>query len=315
MEATQQQPIVSKPKLSPMLLGYIVMITVLCAWSGLHLSLRAIGGSELTTLDIAFIRFSVPTLLLLPFMVSRFHKLKSMSLSEIPLILLGGLPFFMVAALGAKTVPAAYVGNILAGTPALFVAILLYLVYRQKVEKRKMMPLSLILMGVLVMILAQPIPLTSDVVTGIMFLVTGSIIWAVYTLGLKRTRLDPITIGFTISLNALIILSICIAFGLFESNLATSSFQTIWPFLLVQGLGTGVIATVGYSYAVSKLGSARATLLGSLAPVLTAVLAIPLFNEQLSIATMIGLFLTALGVILASYIRPKTTTSVKEKLC
>jgi len=298
--------------LSPMMLGYIAMSIVLCTWSGFHLSLRAIGGSELTTMDMAFIRFAVPTMLLLPFMPSRIHKLKSMNLSDIPLLLLGGIPFFIIAALGAKTVPAAYVGNILAGTPSLFVAALLYLAYRQKVEKRKIMPLALILIGVLVMTFAQATPITSEVLTGIMYLVAGSIVWAAYTIGLKQTKLDPISIAFIVTSSSLVIMSICIPFGLFESNLLNSSFESIWPFLLVQGLGVGVISTVGYTYAVNKLDSSRATVLGSLSPVLTAVLAIPFFNEQLSIATVIGLFLTALGVILASVIRPKIMAARKE---
>lgn len=194
-----------KPVLPPLMMGYIVMTVVLMIWSGFALSIRAIASSELTTADVALLRFWVPTLLLLPFIPSRIHRIRNTRLSGLPVILLGGLPFFIFAALGAQTIPTAYVGNILAGMQPLFVSILLYLVYRQVISKNKLMPLALILMGALIMILAQPTTISPEMLEGFLWLISGGIIWAAYTIGLQRSALDPISIGFIISFVAALI--------------------------------------------------------------------------------------------------------------
>jgi drug/metabolite transporter (DMT)-like permease len=72
------------------------------------------------------------------------------------------------------------------------------------------------------------------------------------------------------------------------------------PFLLVQGVGVGIVATIGFSYAVSQLGSAKSSIIGALSPGITTLLAVPIFDEPLSIAILCGISLTITGVILSN---------------
>ncbi|MCP6467884.1 hypothetical protein NL473_27830, partial [Klebsiella pneumoniae] len=87
--------------------------------------------------DIMLIRFSVPLVLLTPWVLSSWHEIKNIRLPDIMFILLGGVPFLLLAAFGASTVPAAYMGTILTGTPVFFAALLSFILYRQRISLRK----------------------------------------------------------------------------------------------------------------------------------------------------------------------------------
>ena len=94
--------------MSPLTKGYVAMSVVLLIWSGFALTVRAVGASSLSIADVMLIRFSVPLVLLTPF--------------------------------GASTVPAAYMGTILTGTPVFFAALLSLIFYRQRISLRKNLP-------------------------------------------------------------------------------------------------------------------------------------------------------------------------------
>lgn len=59
------------------------------------------------------------------------------------------------------------------------------------------------------------------------------------------------------------------------------------PFLLMQGLGVGVVSCPTYAFAIRHIGDERASTMGSLSPALTAVLAAALLHEPLG-AIMLG---------------------------
>ncbi|GAF57219.1 permease of the drug/metabolite transporter (DMT) superfamily [Psychrobacter sp. JCM 18901] len=113
--------------MSPLTKGYVAMSVVLLIWSGFALTVRAVSASSLTIADVMLIRFSVPLVLLTPWVLSSWHEVKNIRLPDIMFVLLGGVPFLLLAAFGASTVPAAYVGTILTGTPVFFAAILSFI--------------------------------------------------------------------------------------------------------------------------------------------------------------------------------------------
>ncbi|MEL0611990.1 DMT family transporter [Marinomonas arenicola] len=294
----------SKDTFSPLLMGYIAMTLVLLIWSGFALTMRAIHSSPLATADVALIRFAVPFILLLPFLPSRFQQIKNARWSDIMLILLGGLPFFFLAAYGASKVPTAYVGNFLVGTQPFFVPTLLYLVYRQTLTKTQGAALALILIGIMVMTFGNNQTLSNTMKDGLLFLIAASMVWAVYTIGLKRATLDPIAVALILSAISMVITIVMMIFGFVDSHLEQATLQNSFAFILVQGVGVGVLATTGYTYAIRQLGAARAAVMGSLSPVLTALLAFPIFGESLSMPIIVGISLTTIGVLLSTRTKP-----------
>jgi len=286
--------------LSPLQKGYIVMAGVLFIWSSFVLSIRGIGASPLTVADVALLRFSVPMLILLPYVRSRLAVIKKVKVSDILLLLLGGLPFLLLVSLGAASAPSAYVSTIVTSTPPFFVAVISYLFYRQKVSLKQTFTLCLIVIGVMIMITGGRAHISSEMITGVCFLLAAGGIWACYTIGLKRAGLDAISLAIITSYLSFFITFILVVFGGLKSNVGLFSLQQALPFILVQGIGVGILATIGFSYAVNKLGPANASVMGALSPGLTSLLAVPIYNESLSLIIIGGISITITGVIFSS---------------
>lgn len=282
---------------SPQFSGYLAIAAVVFVWSGFALSIRAMGTSNLSPADVALIRFVVPILFLMPLIPSRISKLKQISLANFSLVLLGGVPFFLMASEGAKATSAAYVGTLLAGTAPLSVAILAYLFQREKITKNKACSLLLIIIGVISMIAGKAGLVTSETIEGILYLLGASLIWGAYTIGLKQSGFDAITNALLLSLCSIIILALLVATGLINSNFGSFTYQEALPFIIVQGIGVGLISTLGYAFAISRLGAAKAATIGSISPALTALLALPVLGETLSFIVAVGIGITTIGVI------------------
>ncbi len=68
----------------------------------------------------------------------------------------------------------------------------------------------------------------------------------------------------------------------------------------MQGVVAGVIALFLFGEAVRRLGASRAAVLGSLTPVLVAMLGMPLLGEFPSRLTWLAIIAVSAGVVLAS---------------
>ncbi|MGM8870609.1 DMT family transporter [Psychrobacter sp. 2Y5] len=289
--------------MSPLAKGYVAMIAVLLIWSGFALTVRAIGGSSLSIADVMLIRFSVPLLLLTPWAYSSLKEIKNIKWFDVLFILCGGVPFLLLASFGARTAPAAYVGTILTGTPVFFAALLSFIFYRQKISLKKFLAFMLILFGVTAMIIGNAGSSPESLLHGVAFLLLASLVWAGYTLGLKNTKLSPIAVAIVLSYTSFFIVLVMALVGILKTNLGVVSFDDALPFILVQGVGVGVVSTIGFSYAVNKLGSIRTLLLGSLSPGLTALLAALILHEPLTIVVVCGIMLSSIGVILSNRVK------------
>ncbi len=286
--------------MSPLTKGYVAMSVVLLIWSGFALTVRAVGASSLSIADVMLIRFSVPLVLLTPWVLSSWHDIKNIRLPDILFILFGGVPFLLLAAFGASTVPAAYMGTILTGTPVFFAALLSFIFYRQRISLRKFAALILILFGIATMIGGHAQAIPNSLLYGVGLLLMASLIWAGYTLGLKSTTLTPIAIAIVLSYTSFFLTLVMVLSGIMDTNIGSVSFDEVLPFILIQGLGVGVVSTIAFSYAVKQLGSIRTLLLGSLSPGLTAILAALILKESLSVIMICGIALSTIGVILSN---------------
>ena len=277
--------------------GYVVLAVVVLIWAGFALTMRAIGMSPLATADVALIRFAVPALALLPLIPGRLDAIRKADRRAVALVLAGGVPFYFIASEGARLTSAAYVGALIPGTTPLAVAAIGFLFLGRKVPRQVLWPLGLILLGVICLLGGQWRAVTSDTLVGVATLLLASLVWAAYTIGLRRTGLDAISNAILLSVGSLIVLLIAMACGILPTNLGSFSLQDALPFAIVQGVGTGLVSTMGYAFAISRLGAARSAAIGSLSPGLTSILAIPLLAEPLSPVTATAIALMTLGVI------------------
>lgn len=283
-----------------LLQGYAAMALTVVVWAGFALSARATSGSPLAFADVAMIRALVPTLIFLPFLPSRWSMIRRAGPVACTTIAVGaGLPFFWLAATGGAATSAAHVGALIAGTVPISAAILTTIISRRLPSAASSMALGLILLGAVLLIVAQPHS-GAGTAKGIGLLLMASVSWAAYTLALKTARMDPIACGITIAIPSTLAMAVLMGLGLAPSHFGQFTFQDALPFIAAQGVGVGVIASLTYAFAISRIGAAQSAALGSLAPALTAVIAVPLLHETLTPLMLLAILTICMGVFLAS---------------
>lgn len=273
------------------------MSIVVLLWASFALTLRAVGGSSLTTVDLSMLRFAIPVAVLAPWLPRAVREVRAERPATVLLLLVGGLPHFLVSALGAQLAPAALVGLIIPGTVPLFVTVLAVAGGRARVPARQLTSVALIVVGV-----AVAAVMTSATVppVGIGVLLTAGFVWAVYTVGLKRSSLSLTSTVLVVCAPAALAAVALGVSGTMPSHLlaGTAGAGDVVLFAVLQGLGTGVVSTIAYAHAVRVLGSGIASTAGALSPVAAALLAVALLGEGLTIGLV-----AAMGVIVCGVLR------------
>jgi drug/metabolite transporter (DMT)-like permease len=288
-------------------MGYAAMALTVAVWAGFALTLRGVASSRLQVADVALLRFGVPTLLLLPLLPSRWSRLRSVRPSVAGMLLAGaGVPFFFTAAAGGALTSAAAVGTLVPGLVPAFSAL------GRRARRggsrdgsaRGTALTALVLAGVAVMVLPDLLAENGGAMAGAALLLVASALWALYTTGLARIDLDPVGCALLLCLPSTAVVAVLIAVGALPSALGTVTLQDVLPFLIVQGLGVGLLAALTYPVAVQGLGPRRAALLGTVSPVIVALLGVPLLGEDLGPATVGGVLLISAAVVLGQLAPP-----------
>lgn len=214
-----------------------------------------------------------------------------------------GLPFFLIAAGGAST-SAAHVSALVAGTTPLSVVLVGALLFRDRVTATQWPGLSLILLGIVLLVIGLGTVGTSpdrDRAAAERQPAVGG-----YTLGMRRAGLDPLSVAMLVTYPSLIILAPLLLTGTLPSHLTQVPAQDLLPFIAVQGIGVGVVASLTYPYALKHLGTLRCATVGALAPVLATLLALPLLGERPSVASAIGVAIVTTGVLVFNLMPTRT---------
>ncbi|MEV7769579.1 DMT family transporter [Microbacterium sp. NPDC086615] len=277
------------------LIGVAALSGVVALWSAFALSTRAIEGAGLTTGDAAILRFTVPALLLTPWIPRTLRALRGAGAGALGLVLLAGLPHFLLFAWGAELTSAGLTGLLVPGTVPLFVTLLLFLRHRTPVSRRRLGALAAIVLGVAASAMLRG---GAADLGGVVVLLAAGLVWALYTVGLASLRLDLVSVIVVISVTSAIVALALAVTGVLPSHLFAGTLPApqIATYALVQGVGTGLLSTACYVLAVKHLGSSLASSAGALSPVLTAVVAVPLLNEPLTAGLAIALALIVSGV-------------------
>ncbi|MBM9468875.1 DMT family transporter [Nakamurella leprariae] len=276
--------------------GLLAMTTALVCWTGFALSIRGIGTSSLTPADVAVLRFAVPLLVLSPWIPRTWRRLRT----ERPLVVLalcaGAAPHFVASAIGGHLTSAALVGSVIPGVVPLFVAGLASLIWRVRTSPVQLLGLLVIVAGVVVSVLTVG---SGAQAAGVAALAVAGLAWSVYTLALRATGLDPVGAALTVCTACLIGALLAIGIGITPSHLfpATATVSDVVLYGLVQGVGVGVLASLGYTIAVRRLGAEPAATLSAISPVLVTLAAIPMFGERPTAATLASVGLFIAGVL------------------
>lgn len=275
--------------------GYVAMAVVVMIWAAFALTIRASEHSTLSTGDVAFLRFGVAALVLLPFTPRTVKVLRTQNWKWTALIIIGGgLPFFILAQLGSAQTSAALLGTVAPGTVPIFLALFGALM-GTRYNALRWLGVGSIALGVVIATVGSSI-------AGIALLLCAGGVWSLYALAVSRTAYKPLDIAVLLALPSTVGTVLLAVTGVYPLTVfsGTADLNEVLFYALMQGVIIGVLSTVLYSYAITHIGASRASLLGAASPVLSTFIAIPLLGEIPALPTILCLVLVCLGVIVAS---------------
>ncbi|MBI3144058.1 MAG: DMT family transporter [Pseudogulbenkiania sp.] len=298
MSATTLALPAAAPQRSGLVTGVAALAVTVLIWASFFVSLRAGARAQLRPDELALIRFAPAGLGFLPLLISRWRRIAAVPWPLLASILVGsGLPYFLVAGLGMRHAPVADGSTLIPGTLPLCVALLGTLLYRQRPPSSRIPALLLIGAGVLTLMTLNHGQ--GELGQGYALFLLGSLMWANYTLALRRSGLSPLEGAALISTGSLALL---LPWLLLHPPLGLMALPAGQLMLqgLIQGLGVGLVSTLCYAVAISRLGAETAAAAGALTPVLASLLALPLFGEMPGTGSLLGMVLIVAGVIGAS---------------
>ena len=279
--------------------GLIAAFFAICIWAGFILVSRHGGKSVLTGWDVTALRFGVGSLIALFF-------LPRVTLPPYKVILLfsafGGIGYSVVVYAGFRMAPAAHASVLLPGSLPFATAVIAWLWLRQIPSPAQRIALLLVFIGITFTAadtLYHGAHLTGIQMIGDLLFLCGSSSWAVFTLLLRRYPMPPLTAAVTTTLGSAI-LYLPVWWLFLPSTLSQAPVAEIAVQAAYQGVLVVFVAMMLYTFAVRSLGGQTVTLLMAIVPGVSALAAVPVLGEPLSLFTLAGLGAVTMGAVLGA---------------
>jgi drug/metabolite transporter (DMT)-like permease len=303
--------------LTPKTVGWLAAATTITIWTSFIVIARASVAHNLTPLDIVFLRILGAGFVLLPWAwwAMRRRKMPSVSLLGLsPLSwratvftgLLGSVLYASLAHSGFFFAPAAHASVLLPGSLPLWTTILAILVLKEKITRTRGIGLLCILGGGVSVGGASLLKAFEggDVWVGDLLFMSAASCWAAYGVFVRRQGLDPVhtTIAVTVFsvFTYLPVYAVLASAGLIESHLLTAPGLEVVFQAVYQGVGTVVLAGIGFNLMIRYFGPIRTTMLTAVVPGLSAMGAALVLGEVLSTNTLMGLALVTAGILIGA---------------
>lgn len=283
----------------PTRIGWIAVIATICIWTGFILVTRHGGKGLLTGWDVTALRFGVGALIAVFFLPRvTLPPLKVIALFSI----FGGIGYATAVYAGFRLAPAAHASVLLPGALPFETAVIAWLWLGMKPTRPQRIALSLVLVGILLTAadtFSQGPRMTGLQLLGDLLFLTGSSSWAVFSLLLRLHPMPPLaaTVATTLG-SAVVYLPVWWLFlpsTMDQAPLAEIAMQAVY-----QGVLVVFVAMILYTFAVRQLGPQTVALLMAFVPGLSAVAAVPILGEPLSLLTLAGLGAVTLGAVLGA---------------
>lgn len=292
-------PAATEPAGTAALVGVLAALATVSMWGAWVVATRHGVAGALSPAEVALIRVSLPGLLLMPLFLKAWPAIRRIGWGRILVIVTGaGFPFLLVVGTGMRFAPAADTGALLPGTMPLWVSLFAAAFFGERFDRARLAGLVLIVLGGICVGGYSLVAGEPGEWRGHLLFLTGSAMWASYTLALRFSGLGPwVAAALVNSGSLLLLLPLALVFG--DLHFAATPVE-LGVQVVAQGLFSGLLAMAAYGIAVRNLGAARASAFSALTPVIAALLAIPLLGEVPDSLTWFGIIAVVGGVMLAS---------------
>lgn len=288
-------PAVSRRKrASETAIGLACAAGVVALFSSFVLVSRYGLQTSLEPVDLAFLRFSVSGLVLLPVFLR--YGTGGLALPQAIVVAgLGGLGFVLLAYHGFARAPASHGSALIHGTLPAFSLLAGYVFSGHRARWPHVTGAAAIGTGVLLMIWSSLLAADASQLLGDALLLAASACWACYGLLVRRYPLP--------ALAATALVTTCAMIGYVPAYLAVAPLRVLsLPLadILIQGafqgLLIGVLSVMLYTRVVQALGANAAAISAAIVPAVTTLLAIPILGESPTAMTLAGVALVTGGI-------------------
>lgn len=285
------------------LIGLACAAGVVLLFSSFVLISRYGLRTALEPADIAFVRFLVAGLILLPVFLR--HGTAGLQLPQaVALAGLGAIGFPLFAYYGFERAPASHGSALIHGTLPAFSLLLAYLFSRQLPTRLGLAGAVAIGAGVVLIMWDSLSIANRSQLLGDVFLLGASACWAGYGLLVGRFALPALAATAIVTTFAMVGYT-PVYLAMAPGRLLSLPAGDVLMQAAFQGVLIGIVSVVLYTRVVRALGATAAALAAAFVPALTTVLAMPLLGEAPSATAVTGVLLVTLGIIVPIVLRSK----------
>ena len=283
-------------------LGVSTAVAAVTIWAVFLVNTRFAISSNFSVEEVMTLRLVTASIVTLPFMIKLGVLLRGQGfVSTIMIALVPSAVAPYIISSGLFYASASDSGALAPGTLPFWAALFSFLLIGEKPSKLRLVGLLAIATGALSVGLLQMLDGSSNPESwkGHLLFLLGACLWAIYTIYFKQAGLRPVQ-GLVVGLFWGTLFLVPVLFMTGEVSFSNVSIQEIVWVCLLQGVLIGVLAMILYSIAIRCLGAAQTGAFGALTPILALFGGVVFLGETITTGGVMGIFLVAVGVILAS---------------
>lgn len=276
--------------------GYIFVLITMCIWGGFTILSRLSAKWNIYAWDITALRFGLAFCILMPILLYRRETAFLWHKEPIILALVGGVAYCITVYSAFFYAPAAHAAIFLNGCIPLCTAVAGFILYRQPFDRHIWASLLIMLLSIVVMSYLLTGNRQHPFGVGDLLFFLSAVCWGLFTVLLRQSSLSAWQAMTSVAIwSALIYIPIYILFlpkhfsGVAPEHLL---IQTIFHSVFVV-----IISTLAYVEAIKRLGAFKTGSIVTLAPFIAAVVAVPLLDEPISPAILLGLLGMGFGAL------------------
>ncbi|WP_162275083.1 DMT family transporter [Labrys sp. WJW] len=288
-----------RPTLATSAGGYLSGLGAAVIWSGWWTVTRLGVVSDLAAADLAALRFGISGLLFLPLIWREWPTIRLVAPLQLVFMAIGaGAPYALVAATGVRLTSAGLGGAITVGLLPAFTLILSVLFLREPVTRVLIAGIACIVAGAGCVIAGTWNAGHGG--SGLGFFVVGALMWAGYTVSLRRTGLQPLTATAIICVASLLLYTPVWLIISGPGHLFTAAPRDLLLQTIYQSLLSAIAALYCYGQAIRRLGATRASVFAAIVPLFSVIIAAVALHESPGMAEAAGAALLTVGAIVAA---------------
>jgi drug/metabolite transporter (DMT)-like permease len=283
-------------------------ILAVMIWGGYLAYTRAGITQGISAQEMTFLRFLVAALLMLPWAWRHLALIKNhLTLSKaLVLTFTAGPLFILLGAGGYQYAPLAHGAAIQPATITLTGILLGTWWLREKLNPKQITGIVMLVIGTSIVALygpGQTVHFNLHTLQGELMFVGAGMLWGLFSYFCKRWLVPPLVATATVAIgSAMVYVPIYLWFNGFTKLLVIPT-ATLLTQAMVQGVLSGVIAVLAYSKVVQIMGVSKASMFPALVPSVALLLGIPVVGETPTTLQWCGVMVSLIGFVMINKIQ------------